>query len=360
MADETRTYPLQRPPNHQPPVPRWQLVLPQSTNYVFVACIGVQHHGDGAKWEMSAVTEVEETIESWRTSTTGDEPSASERFRCIQGHDRPGSAVWVCYWDRKEAFDKSLDRLSLSRVHAKLDSSVRHSIGLWSEAFASAVNRLETNYTGTDYLPGLARLPNAKTEEHTLSAYWGAARDRIPSSAFDRFDPPAQGYTPSTLSNRDLSQDLTGSSPLNLVHIRSGQYWEACGTDEVQAYETKLEPALESGLQYLWNNPEETGAMGLRYLRNEENASATAPETPRKETCVAGFFTNLGKLETWAHTHRSHLKIYHGALNHAKVFGKERKFRTWHEVSVLETDAAKFRYINCVQGSGVTGLLPLH
>lgn len=68
---------------------------------------------------------------------------------------------------------------------------------------------------------------------------------------------------------------------------------------------------------------------------------------PRKETCGAGFFTSLKDLERWAHTHKSHLKIFNGALAHYKEFGDMRRFRTWHEVSVIREADATFDYVNC-------------
>lgn len=230
-------------------------------------------------------------------------------------------------------------------------------IGFWCEAFLSAVTRVETNYTGLDYLPGLAKLPETTTQEHSLTAYWGAARDRIPDAAFDLFAQAENILQRGSATDQSSNKTLFGSNGQNLVHIRSGQFWEPCGPEEAEAYETKLEPALESGLQHLWNHPKETGAMAVRYLRNETPDSSRTTSAKRKETCVTGFFTSLGSLEKWAHTHKSHLAIYHGAMNHAKVFGKDRKFRTWHEVSVLERDAVRFQYFNCLPETGVAGAL---
>jgi len=115
------------------------------------------------------------------------------------------------------------------------------------------------------------------------------------------------------------------------VHIRSGQFWENCSQQEADAYEQKLEPTLRAGLEYLHENREDTDAIGIRYLRNEE-LPARVDIRGRKESCGAGFFFNLEDLERWAHTHQSHLKIYRGALSHYKAFGDERRFRTWHEV----------------------------
>lgn len=67
------------------------------------------------------------------------------------------------------------------------------------------------------------------------------------------------------------------------------------------------------GMQYLWENPEETGTLGLRFLQNvDENDNMI------KETCGAGFFRNWADLEVWSSTHPSHLAIFVGALAHGR------------------------------------------
>ena len=67
------------------------------------------------------------------------------------------------------------------------------------------------------------------------------------------------------------------------------------------------------GMQYLWENSEETGTLGLRFLQNvDENDKMI------KETCGAGFFRNWADLEVWSSTHPSHLAIFVGALAHGR------------------------------------------
>ncbi|KAK0385485.1 hypothetical protein NLU13_6665 [Sarocladium strictum] len=335
-APTARRYPLAKPPNHSPPVPRWQLVFPPDRTTVFTAYVGVQTHPGSVDTTLESKRQAASEIESWISAAPDDGPIAVERFVCLRGSDMPGSSVWVCYWDCEDSFKRSIARLDLSSLHDRLSVESRSHVGLWYEAFASAIARLETNYTGIDYLPGLARLPGTSTEEHKLTAYWGAARDRIPNAAFDRFDKPDKPLY-SIFSAETASWELLkGSNNENVVHIRSGQFWEECGPEEASSYEGRLEPALESGLRYLWEHPAETGAI---------------------ETCVTGFFESLSSLEQWAHTHKSHLAIYHGAMNHAKKFGSVRKFRTWHEVSVLGKNASMFQYLNCVPGTGVGSYL---
>ncbi|KAL5597496.1 hypothetical protein FOBRF1_011289 [Fusarium oxysporum] len=329
MSCPARIYPLRKPEGHKLPIPRWHLALPDDVTHVCTAYIGVQSHSDTQDVDI-ARNKATEIIQAWVSSDTG--PEAYETFAVIDGCDVQESTIWVCYWSDKTKYEKGLNDHSLNSIYAQLPETGRASVGIWREAFITEFPRLETNYSGLDYLPGLAKLPGASFPEHTLSAYWGAARDRIPSSAHDLF-PPSNPTPPVTI-------------PPGV-----GQFWENCGQQEADSYDKKLEPTLHSGLQYLWDNSPDTGALGLRYLRNQD---PSVEETrSRKESCGAGFFTNLEALETWAKSHKSHLAIYRGALAHYKTFGDARKFRTWHEVSVMRAGDARFEYLNCVPETGV-------
>ncbi|RMJ03543.1 hypothetical protein BHE90_013087 [Fusarium euwallaceae] len=344
MSCPARLYPLRQPKNHRLPIPRWKLKFPSGISHVYTAYIGIQQHAD----HQAALEAKDDAISAVQAWLKAEEPSAFERFNVIDGSDIHNAAVWVCYWTDPAKFKQSLDSLSLPSLYNRLPASGSTSVGIWRESFASEISRLETNYSGLDYLPGLARIPDTTTDEHSFSAYWGAARDRIPDSAHDLFPKSPNAGVASI--PRGIGQYLVGVNYDNLVHIRSGQFWDNCSQDEADAYERKLEPTLQSGLEYLWSNPRETGAYGLRYLGNEGT---------RKETCGAGFFTSLETLEEWAKTHRSHLAIYRGALLHYKAFGDRRKLRTWHEVSVLRDGDAKFEYVNCVPSTGVIQGVPL-
>ena len=95
---------------------------------------------------------------------------------------------------------------------------------------------------------------------------------------------------------------------------------------------------------------------GELLLGDEEDGGGVVP---KKESCGAGFFANLEDLENWAKSHGSHLKIWRGALAHYKVFGEDRRFRTWHEVCVVGEGDATFEYVNCAPSKGVIESVPL-
>ncbi|KAL4966646.1 phenylacetaldoxime dehydratase family protein [Aspergillus stella-maris] len=385
----SRKYPLAKPPRHKPPMERWKLDFSTPTT-IHTTYIGVQRH-DTTLDTLSAYRNALETIELILKDTT------SEKLTFLEGDDAPESTIWVSYSTQN---NNQVDLLSLYQ-----SLSNPKQIGLWKESFTTPTSRLETNYSGLDYLPGLARLPgtNSKITGHELTAYWGAARDRIPNSATDLFgeNEDAKLKLEKVQNQESLGRRLHGTNTAdNIVHIRSGQFWENCSQEESAAYEENLQPALMHGLRYVWENRTESGALGLRFLRNTDQhghesdhghglsaSSASAPSSfPRggdhpsratsppppnidvvgagrkegaKETCASGFFRNLTDLEKWAKGHPSHHKIFNGAIQHARRFGESRKFRTWHEVSVLKAGEAEFEYLNCVRGTGVTGFLEL-
>lgn len=342
-----RRYPLTQPKNWVPPVPRWQLNLPNGVDSIFTTYIGVQQHKSDSSVD-EARTSAVNRIETW-LSELSNKPSVVDNFTVQEGFDVPKSRVWVAYWSDKNTWETAMSHLNLSEIHGDLPESSRDSIGIWIETFRTPVERLETNYAGLHHKPGLGSLPDTDRTEHTLTAYWGAARDRMLASAYDLYEPPAkESLKPPTEVPKGLGQRLTGTNYDNIVHIRSGQIWTQCPEDEATAYETTLEPVLMEGMRYLWSNPIHTGTVGLRFLRNMDEDGR-----PIKETCGAGFFRNLEDLEKWAKRHKSHLAIFNGAHKHAKDWGGNRKFMTWHEVSVLKKGEAKWEYVNCAPETGV-------
>ncbi|KAL4932514.1 phenylacetaldoxime dehydratase family protein [Aspergillus undulatus] len=363
----SRKYPLAKPPGHKPPMERWKLEFDSPTT-IHTTYIGVQRHGSTSDSLLAYTKAIDITQASLDSAKT-----TSEKFTFIEGDDAPESTTWVCYHTSRDPTSGPGHGLHLRSIYEALGKP--STIGLWKESFSTPTSRLETNYSGLDYLPGLAQLPSTRSNPvaHTLTAYWGAARDRIPESASDLFSLPSADEDPISISisnsaskQRSLGRYVHGTNNLdNIVHIRSGQFWENCTDAERQAYEENLEPALREGLRYVWNNRSESGALGLRFLRNSRSTYARTPITPSpsshedelpnlvKETSAAGFFRNLSDLERWAKGHPSHHAIFNGAIKHARRFGAERKMRTWHEVSVLKRGEVCFEYLNCVPETGV-------
>ncbi|KAL2812722.1 heme-containing dehydratase protein [Aspergillus granulosus] len=359
-----RIYPLARPKGHRPPMERWKLEFEDGQTRIHTAYIGVQRHDLDTSTVIS-FGKAMKAIQTWLDAIALDERPAFENFEFLEGDDEPESVLWVCYWSNSTSYENCIQQLNLTDIYTSIGRP--KAVGVWLERFTTPTSRLETNYSGLDYLPGLAKLPGSSPIEHTLTAYWGAARDRIPDSGHDLFSQQSEETTNPPLDiPAGLGQCLSGSNVYdNLVHIRSGQFWKHCSDIETSAYETTLEPTLLAGLRYLWENRTDSGAMGLRFLRNLHTLSfnisgnGAREPTPAKETSAAGFFRNLSDLEKWAKRHPSHLAIFNGAIAHAKSFGDGRKFRTWHEVSILKRGEASFEYVNCLPKTGVISFMKL-
>jgi hypothetical protein len=348
MSNQERTYPLRKPEGHVPPIPRWQIEFDPKFEALHVVYIGLQCHQESGRAAYDTlVAQVGQHLAS-----AADKPYAFEPFRILRGGDVADSTLWVAYWLDQATCERWLAENRPVDI-VRQGGGATGPVGAWAEHFYIRPGRLETNYSGLDYLPGLARHPSASPHRHEHSAYWGAARDRIKDSGFDafgdQFDPLALSEKPKGYGER-----VTGVPFQNMTYIRSGQFWETCDADEKVAYETKLQPTLVAGMQYLWDNPEATGTFGLRYI---VNVSPTGEHL--LETCGHGYYRSLGHLEHWAATHPSHLAIFHGAIAHAQAFGTRRKLRTWHEVGVLNAGEGHFEYANCHPNTGVMPFLAM-
>ncbi|KAK3701474.1 hypothetical protein LTR37_015448 [Vermiconidia calcicola] len=347
VQTENRAFPLKRPQNHKPPVPRSTLKLPKGIDLISTLYVGVQSH----EQDTNGASKLETSIEEWLDEDDG-RPTAVDTFRVTHGFDLADSKVWVAYWTAADGFTNKLRSLDLPKRWMELGDD-RRAVGLWCEHFITPIKRLETNYSSLLHQPGISQVPGSEFPGHDLTAYWGAGRDRIPASSYDRFEKPTEARIPES-APKGVGELLTGTNYDNMCHIRSGQWWTQCDQEEREAYEDDLQKKLMGGMQYLWDHPEETGTLGLRILQNLDESG-----TPIRETCGAGFFRNWADLEKWSSRHPSHLAIFNGAMSHAKRFGPEKKLMTWHEVSILKAGEAKFEYVNCDPRTGVIRWVPL-
>jgi hypothetical protein len=255
----------------------------------------------------------------------------------------PGSKLWIAHWTDPAQFSAKLEEINLLRIWQGLTGDAgRNNIGLWCEQFTVPLDRLQTNHVRLDYhKPGLAALPSVELPPHDFTEYWGAGRDRLAASAYDEFSLPDRLTRMSQTCAVGFGQRVWGSN--------SGQRWEDCNAEEREAYEGDLQPTLMRGMQYLWENPEETGSIGLRM---GERVVAT-DEQPLRETSVVGFHRNWADMERWSSRHPSHLEIFSASMKHGKRFGDDRKFITWQEVAIFKEGEAAFKYINCDPRTGV-------
>lgn len=258
------------------------------------------------------------------------------------------SEIFILYWTDIERFTAwEMSRpvagwwLSPQRLH-------EHS-GYWREVWQPPLSHLETLISSQCPI-GLAEARQSITGPVQAHAYWGSARDRIPHSMTDPLRSPLDATPSSAMAVASRGLRLRLSPPRHLCLIRSGQDWTDCGSEESELYFRAVHPTLIAGMNFLRDNPWETGCLSCRFM------DQVSPDgQAEKKTFATACFLSLAHLEAWARSHPTHLAIF-GAF-HRLV--KQRNFqldlKLWHEVSVMPADAARCEYINC---RPKTGLLP--
>ena len=315
--------------------------FPEDVDHVCALYVGVQCHGGSHE----AQTRTEQRVERLLNARP-HRPAVIEAFQLTAGNDMPGSKLWVAHWTQPAELVAKMNQMDLLRLWRETGES-RPDIGMWREQYVVPLSRLQASYVRLDdYKPGLAALQGVSHLAHDYTEYWGAGRDRLAASAHDLFALPARSMSVG-YSQRGFGQRLYGTNYDNMCHIRSGQRWEECGAAEREAYEGDLQKRLMRGMHYLWDNPEETGSIGLRMGQKVMNEQLV------RETAVMGFHRNYADLEKWSSRHPSHLEIFSGSMKHSKRFGEERKFVTWQEVAILKEGESQFEYVNCDPRTGV-------
>lgn len=222
--------------------------------------------------------------------------------------------------------------------------------GYFVESIQSRTDALET-IAFKEYIQGLSACPMSRIEPMGESGYWGAARDRIARSGFDRFDPPDP--TPlQSAAGETRGQRLRVLAPANHCVIRSGVSWAACGDEQLTSYRTNVLPRLNEGMEYLRSNPIDSGCWALRQVEVVDTDGQARPES-----WVAGHFVSLADLERWAHKHPTHLAIFGQAQKERTKYQENLELRTYHEVYIVE-EPQIFEYVNCHPRTGALNLLP--
>lgn len=214
VQEKGRNHPLNRPPNHKVPVPRWVLQLPEGITHIYTLYLGVQAHIQNS----DAISRAEHSIQDYLGGKDG-KPVAVDILRVTNGFDLVHSKVWIAYWTDSQEFDTKFRALDLKKTWEGLGDS-KDSIGIWSESFTTPLERLETNYASLLHQPGIAQVPGSDFPAHNLTAYWKAARDRLPGSKDDLFLPP-DGIQPPGNAPRGFGEHLKGSNYNNMCHIRT-------------------------------------------------------------------------------------------------------------------------------------------
>lgn len=335
-----RLLPERRPPGHEPAAPRFSLRWEQPVPLIVSDYFALQ--GQDLSWPEQAAF-----FARLRDSFAQDGPDAHEIMRAT---DETGatSAILVAYWldaTRHARWALASPFMAWFRAPERAGEAR----GLWRETLLVPYDRHETIYSAPGYAIGLGRTPGATRQPITMNGYFGAARDRMPVSAVDALESPLGTTLPPRRPPQGLGRRLRAAFPLNLIAIRSGQYWEGADAAQLADYRENLQPKLMRGMRHLVEHPEETGTVSLRIMTN-----LNPDGTERAETSVLAYVLTLEQLERWARSHETHLDIYRHAIAMNRLHKERRAVVTWHEVFAL-LPGLSGEYVNC---HGGTGLLP--
>lgn len=320
----------------EPPYPAYSAVLPAATERVVMAYYAIQHHGDDAAAEAFA---------TWLNASLGKKnaPAVANRARYRTANDLRED-VFILYWLDGAAFhawEQQAESWWLDP--ARLTGAA----GYWREIWYPPLSYLET-LLSSESPAGLAEAQVGVRGPIREHAYWGAARDRIPQSATDPLVTAHNHPTLTASPANSKGQRLRVRPSGNLCLIRSGQNWSACGQDELAVYDQDLRPVLQAGMDFLRDNPLETGCLSCRFM-NE----LALDGTPQKKSFGLACFLSLKHLEDWAKSHPTHLAIFGGFHQFVKKRNFEIELKLWHEIAVMPAGSAFGEYLNCDPESGL-------
>jgi aldoxime dehydratase len=223
------------------------------------------------------------------------------------------------------------------------DDRLSEGIGYFMEVVSPRAEQFETAYPFRDRLPGVGALMGGISEEIQEHGYWGSARDRFPISQFDRMAPSGALAVKAGEPGRGGRVVITGHA--NLCLIRSGQDWTDADGEERQLYLEEMEPTLHAGMDYLRDQGGEVGCYSNRYMRLIDLDGREL-----EHTYGLSHWRSLERLERWAESHTTHLRIF---VKFNSVASSLVKLRLYHEVSVFDAANQYFEYINCHPRTGL-------
>lgn len=335
-----RTVAAQKPDGHRPAAPRHSLRWNKPVSAIVADYFALQ--GANLSWD-------EQRSFFDRATSAFEDVDGPDSHETMRSRDEHGftNAIVVAYWtDPLRHARWSLASL-LSRWFND-PARLADPAGIWRETTTVPYDRHETIYSENWYRVGIGRTANSVIVPITTNGYFGAARDRLPISAIDRLESPHGEQAPDARSEPPKGQRVRVTAPLNMVTLRSGQFWAHAEGEQLDDYVDNLQPRLMTGMDYLVAHKPETGTLALNTMTNLDRDG-----NPLRETSVYAHFLSLTHLEKWAASHETHLAIYRHAIAMNRKYAQQRQFVSWHELFVHQT--ATFEYVNCHPN---TGLLP--
>ncbi|PBC47757.1 phenylacetaldoxime dehydratase [Rhodococcus sp. ACS1] len=332
-----RTLTRRVPDGYQPPFPMWVGRAAEEVQQVVMGYLGVQFRGDAQR---------PAALRAMRDMVAGfDLPDGPLHYDLTHHVDNQSheNLMVVGYWKDIAAHDRWLQFPEVADWWAS-DERLSEGLGHFREIVAPRAEQFETLYAFQDALPGVGAVMGGISGEINEHGYWGSMRERFPISQTDWIQPSGE--------LRVLSGDPAAGGRVvvqghdNIALIRSGQDWAEAETAERNLYLDEILPTLQDGMDFLRDNGQSVGCYSNRFVRNIDLDGNFLDQSYN-----IGHWGSLDKLERWAESHPTHLRIF---TTFFRVAASLSKLRLYHEVSVFDARDQRYEYINC---HPLTGML---
>lgn len=321
--------------DYQPPFPMWVARADASLQQVVMAYLGIQFREEQREAALKAMRDIVGSFgladgPQQHDLTHHTDNQGYENF-IVVGYWRDPAAH--CRWLRSPEVDgwwSSEDRLG-------------EGLGYFREIIAPRAEQFETLYGFRDDLPGVGGVMDGISGDIEEHGYWGSMRDRFPVSQTDWMRPSGELQIVSGDPAKGGRVLVQGHD--NIALIRSGQDWAEAGDEERALYFDEMLPPLLQGMDFLRDEGQALGCYSNRFVRNidlDGNLLDIAYDI--------GHWRSLDRLERWAESHPTHLRIF---TTFFRVAAGLQKLRLYHEVSVSDARSQMFEYINCHPRTGM-------
>ncbi|KJZ62879.1 aliphatic aldoxime dehydratase [Pseudomonas fluorescens] len=331
-----RTLSRRVPDEYQPPFPMWVGRADEQVEQVVMGYLGVQYRGEDRR---AAALHAMRHIAVSLSLPDGPLSHDLTHHTDSSGYD---NLMIVGYWKDPAAHCRWLRSPEVTEWWSSQDR-LSDGLGYFREIVAPRAEQFETLYGFREELPGVGALMNTVSDEIEEHGYWGSMRDRFPISQTDWMAPCGELTVIAGDPAKGGRVVVQGHD--NVALIRSGQDWADAGEEERSLYLNEILPTLQAGMDFLRDSGKDLGCYSNRFVNyidldgNLLNLSYNI-----------GHWRSLEKLERWAESHPTHLRIF---VTFFRVATSLSKLRLYHEVSVSDAKDQVFEYINCHPETGM-------
>lgn len=326
------------PDDYQPPFPMFVGRADQQIRQVTMGYLGVQSKGEENR--ATALAALKTLVASFEH----DDGPIHHDITYHQDNQGYDNYMVVGYWNDPSVFSSWLGSPEIDGWWSSEDR-LAEPVGYFREIISPRVDQFETLYAFQEQLPGVGQLMNGISGDINEHGYWGSMRERFPLSQTSWMQPGGDDELRVVLGDPAKGGRVVVTGHDNIALIRSGQDWREAGDKERALYYDEIQPTLQQGMDFLRDNGAELGCYSNRLVQNID-----ADGNLLDETYNIGHWRSLEKLERWAESHPTHLRIF---TTFFKVVADLDKLRLYHEVSVSDSGDQIFEYINCHPATGM-------